>query len=68
MFTKLESTDSRELNDRLYGGSFTELGSYCLLPVVKLLGNGFEDIRFESIKAKTDWMCLQRHPSGITED
>lgn len=51
-FTKLESGDSRELTDRMYGGSFTELGSYCLLPVIKLLGNGFEDVRFESIKAE----------------
>ena len=51
-FTKLESGDSRELTDRMYGGSFTELGSYCLLPVIKLLGNGFEDVRFESIKGE----------------
>ena len=50
-FTKLESGDSRELTDRMYGGSFTELGSYCLLPIIKLLGNGFEDVRFDSIKA-----------------
>ena len=49
-FTKLESGDSRELTDRIYGGSFTELGSYGLLPIVKLLGNGFEDVRFQSIK------------------
>lgn len=49
-FTKLESEDSRELTDRMYGGSFTELGSYCLLPIIKLLGNGFEDVRFESIR------------------
>ncbi|WP_320972906.1 Gfo/Idh/MocA family oxidoreductase [Enterocloster bolteae] len=51
-FTKLESGDSRELTDRMYGGSFTELGSYCLLPIIKLLGNGFEDVRFESIRGE----------------
>lgn len=48
-FTKLESKDSRELTDRAYGGSFTELGSYCLLPVVKLLGDGFEHVQFDSV-------------------
>ena len=68
-FTKLESTDSRELNDRLYGGSFTELGSYCLLPVVKLLGNGFEDIRFESIKGENGLDVFTkasfRYPGGL---
>lgn len=49
-FTKLESEDSRELTDCVYGGSFIELGSYCLLPVVKLFGSSFEEIRFDSIK------------------
>lgn len=48
-FTKLESKESRELTDRVYGGSFTELGSYCLLPIVKLLGDGFERVQFDSI-------------------
>lgn len=48
-FTKLEDKNSRELTDKVYGGSFTELGSYCLLPVIKLFGCEYEDIRFESI-------------------
>lgn len=48
-FTKLESTDKRELNDLAYGGSLTELGSYCLLPVIKLLGSQYEDVRFDVI-------------------
>ncbi len=48
-FTKLEDKNSRELTDETYGGSFTELGSYCLLPVIKLFGCEYEDIRFESI-------------------
>ena len=37
-FTKLEGESSRELNDTEYGGSFTELGSYVMLPVFDLLG------------------------------
>lgn len=48
-FTKLEDTKSRELTDRKYGGSFLELGSYCILPVIKLFGKEYEDINFESI-------------------
>lgn len=48
-FTKLERTDRREFTDVKYGGSFTELGSYVMLPVLKLLGCKYEDIRFESI-------------------
>lgn len=50
-FTKLESADQRELTDKTYGGSFTELGSYCLLPIIKLFGPEYEEVRFESIKA-----------------
>lgn len=49
-FTKLEKENTRELNDLLYGGSFTELGSYVMLPVVKLLGTEYEAIDFDSIK------------------
>lgn len=37
-FTKLENEGRRELRDKKYGGSFTELGSYCLLPIIKLFG------------------------------
>jgi len=50
-FTKLADTALRELADAKYGGSFTELASYTLLAIIKLLGTSFEDIRFESIKA-----------------
>ena len=43
-FTKLERAGSRELTDTVYGGSFTELGSYVLLPVLKLFGKAYEEI------------------------
>lgn len=49
-FTKLEKTDNRELRDIKYGGSFTELGSYCLLPILKILGADYEEVRFDFIK------------------
>ena len=48
-FTKLEKTDSRELSDMLYGGSFTELASYTLLPIIKILGQSYVDLRFETL-------------------
>ena len=47
--TKLEDKNKRELTDTVYGGSLTELGSYCLLPIIKLFGNKYEDVRFEVI-------------------
>ncbi|MCR4643709.1 MAG: Gfo/Idh/MocA family oxidoreductase [Lachnospiraceae bacterium] len=48
-FTKLEKPERRELTDRSYGGSFTELGSYVLLPVLDLLGSGYQSLRFSCI-------------------
>lgn len=48
-FTKLEKKDKRELTDIVYGGSLTELGSYCLLPIIKLFGSQYEDVRFDVI-------------------
>ena len=49
-FTKLADSNSRELTDLQYGGSFTELGSYVLLPIIKLLGAGWSELRFDSIR------------------
>ncbi|MDE6053715.1 MAG: Gfo/Idh/MocA family oxidoreductase, partial [Lachnospiraceae bacterium] len=49
-FTKLEDESKRELIDGVYGGSFTELGSYCLWPAIKLLGPDDEEVWFEIIK------------------
>ncbi len=51
-FTKLENSSSRELNDIRYGGSFTELGSYVMLPVFKLLGTNYERVEFDSIRGE----------------
>lgn len=52
-FTRLTQSNVRELWDMQYGGSFTEFGSYTLLPIVKLLGTN--DIRSNlwSQKGKT---------------
>ncbi len=48
-FTKLERPDSRELTDLTYGGSFTELGSYVLLPALKLFGTEYSTLQFDSV-------------------
>lgn len=52
-FTRLYSADKREVWDLQYGGSFTEFGTYTLLPIVKLLGTGFDDVRFWSLPCRT---------------
>lgn len=49
-FTKLESPDSRELTDTVTGGSFTELGTYVMLPVLSLFGP----------RAKFNFQCILR--------
>ena len=41
-FTKLEDENTRELTNTMYGGSFTELGSYIMLPMLKLLGGDYD--------------------------
>lgn len=51
-FTKLENPESRELTDCQYGGSFTELGSYSMLPIIKIFGTEYETVRFDTIKAE----------------
>lgn len=51
-FTKLENPENRELTDRRFGGSFTELGSYCMLPILKLLGKEYKEIRFDTINGE----------------
>ena len=48
-FTKLENPQHRELVDTQYGGSFRELGSYVMLPILKMAGLNYEEIHFESL-------------------
>ena len=68
-FTKLENPESRELTDVKYGGSFTELGSYTLLPIIKIFGTEYENIRFESIKDEKGvdifTKAYFRYPNGL---
>ena len=49
-FTRLTPEDKRERMDAKYGGGFTEFGSHTLLPIVKLMGPDYKEVRFDSIK------------------
>ena len=49
-FTKLENPNNRELSDIQYGGSFIELGSYVMLPILRLFGVCYQDVRFDIIR------------------
>lgn len=51
-FTKLENPLNRELTDTVYGGSFTELGSYVMLPILKIFGKEFDEVRFDTIRGE----------------
>ena len=45
---RLVESSLRELDPKQAGGSFFELGSYVLLPIIRLLGTEVEDIQFFS--------------------
>ena len=51
-FTRLTSPDLRERTDVRYGGGFTEFGSHTLLPIMKLMGTDYKEVRFDSIMDK----------------
>ncbi len=48
-FTRLTGEELRERTDTVYGGGFTEFGSHTLLPIMKLMGTDYKDVRFDSI-------------------
>ena len=48
-FSRLADTNSREMTDEVYGGAFMEYGGYPLLPIIKLLGTDYQDIKIDSI-------------------
>jgi len=52
-FTKLvPSTPGTREYDSKVGGSFTELASYSLLPIIKILGTNYTDVRFDFFNDK----------------
>ena len=68
-FTKLESPGRRELTDLKYGGSFTELGSYCMLPIMKIFGEEYTQVRFDTINGDNGLDLFTKvsfkYPNGI---
>ena len=48
-FTRIAGEQSRERTDAEYGGGFLEYGSNVLLPIIKILGKGYTDVRFHSL-------------------
>ena len=68
-FTKLEGPESRELTDLQYGGSFTELGSYCMLPIMKIFGDEYTQVRFDTINSDNGLDLFTKvsfkYPNGI---
>lgn len=53
-FTKLVSTNCREMQNDGVGGSMMELASYPLLAIFKLLGYDYSDVRFISYRSNED--------------
>lgn len=47
-FSKLGVTNMREIWDYEHGGSFTELGTYSMLPIMKFFGMKEENVNFHS--------------------
>lgn len=48
-FTRLADPGSREMKQVINGGAFMEFASYNLLPIMKLLGCEYDDMRIDSI-------------------
>ena len=61
-FTRLTPSCFRERTDIDFGGSFTELGSYGMLPIFRILGTGYDDVRFIS---RYDWNGIDLYTRAI---
>lgn len=48
-FTRLADPASRERIDAYYGGAFLEFGPSVLVPVIKLMGQNYESVSYDSI-------------------
>ncbi len=53
-FTRLTVGETREFTDKVYGGAFTEFGTYTMLPIFRFLGTEFEKVTFEIVTATKD--------------
>ncbi len=48
-FTRITQEGGRERQDEKYGGGFLEYGNHTMLPIFKLLGTDYNDVRFDSV-------------------
>lgn len=51
-FTRLTPPALREVSDVRYGGGFTEFGSHTMLPVFKILGTEYRELKFYTLLAQ----------------
>ncbi len=51
-FTRITPAGIRETIDSEYGGGFLEFGSHTMLPIFKMLGTSYKEVRFDSILAE----------------
>ena len=51
-FTRIGSPGSREMTDAKYSGAFLEYGSYSMLPIFKLFGKDYKDLRIDCVYGK----------------
>jgi len=51
-FSRLGAPNSREMTDAKYSGAFLEYGSYTMLPILKLFGLDYKDVKIDSIYGK----------------
>ncbi len=52
-FTRLTPPGCREFDPTAHGGSFTEFGTYTMLPIFRFLGVNYDDVRFQSVMTDT---------------
>ena len=51
-FTRIGTPGSREMTDAKYSGAFLEYGSYSMLPIFKLFGKDYRDLRIDCVYGK----------------
>ncbi len=49
-FTRLTFNNTREFRNPVYNGSMLEFGSYCMLPIFRLLGCDYEEVDFKCVR------------------
>ena len=47
-FSRIATVESRERKDPKYGGAFLEYGGNALMPIIKILGQNYQSVTFDS--------------------